>query len=116
MSAASSSATSSTESRRRIGSGGAIESSAPARLRPSSSPSPRRRRRLRSPTTVGTVGVPSLIQPWSSAVSWQSGQTSTSSAPSSGEKRIARSPISSVRSQIAQTRVVPALVTYTNRL
>ena len=54
--------------------------------------------------TVGTVGAPSRIQPCSSAVSWQSGQTSTYSVPPFGEKRIARSPISSVRSQIAHER------------
>ena len=62
---------------------GRRERLAVARRRPSRSPRPRRRR-LRSPGTIGVVGVPSFSQPCSTAISWQSGQTSTSSAPSSG--------------------------------
>jgi hypothetical protein len=53
----------------------------------------------------------SLIQPASIASSWQSGQTSTSSAPSDGAKLTARSPIKSVRSHTAQARVVATFVT-----
>ena len=75
-----------------------------------------RRRRRREPATVGVVGAPSLSQPCSTATSWHSGHTSTSSAPSSGEKRTARSPSSSVRSQTAHVRVVETLVTRTARV
>src|SRR4051794_11261889 len=109
-SAASRSATSSSERRRRIGSDGVTAASAVARRRPRSSGSPRRRRRRSWPIT-GVVGVPSLSQPCSRAISWQSGQTSTSSAPSSGAKRTARSPMRRVRSQIAHVRTTPTLVT-----
>ena len=73
-------------------------------------PSPRPRRR-RSRLMVGDVGEPSFTQPASSAASWQSGQTSTSSAPSSGENRTARSPRSSVRSHTAHARMVETFVT-----
>src|SRR5581483_7628605 len=111
MSAASSTAISSFESRRRIGSEGATFSPF-ERERPRKSVSPRRRRR-RSPPIVGWVGDPSLIQPCSTAVSWQSGQTCTSSAPSSGAKRTERSPRSSVRSQTAHCRSVDTFVTLT---
>ena len=66
----------------------------------SSDPSEKLRCR-RSYGTVGLVGEPSFVQPCASAVSWQRRQTSTNSLPPFGEKRIVRSPISSVRSQIA---------------
>jgi hypothetical protein len=52
-----------------------------------------------------------LDPPASVASSWQSGQTSTSSAPSVGAKLTARSPISSVRSHTAHDRVVATFVT-----
>jgi hypothetical protein len=42
--------------------------------------SPRRLRRLSA--TTGEVGLPSLTQPCSTAVSWQSAQTSTNPSPS----------------------------------
>ena len=45
------------------------------------------------------------------ATSWQSGQTSTSSAPSDGAKLAARSPIRSVLSHTAHCRVVATFVT-----
>ena len=57
------------------------------------------------------VGLPSFTQPCSTAISVQSGQTSTSSEPPWGEKRVTRSPIRSERSQIPQTRLTLALVT-----
>ena len=72
-------------------------------------PSPRLRRR--SPLMVGVVGEPSFTQPASSAASWQSGQTSTSSAPSPGENRTVRSPSSSVRSHTAHACVIETFVT-----
>src|SRR5581483_11914116 len=59
--------------------------------------------RRRSFWSAGRLGVPSRIQPCSSAVSWQSGQTSTYSRPS-GVNRTDRSPRRSDRSQIAQVR------------
>ncbi len=68
------------------------------------------RLRRRPASRVGVVGAPSLIQPASTASSWQSGQTSTSSAPSDGAKLTARSPISNVRSQTAHDCVVPTFV------
>ena len=61
----------------------------------------------------GRVGVPSLIHPCSVAVSWQSGHTCTSSAPSSGAKRTERSPSRRVRSQTAHCRSVETFVTLT---
>jgi hypothetical protein len=54
---------------------------------------------------VGVVGLPSRIQPRSSASSTQSAQTSTISPPAYGWKRTARSPRSSERSQISQLRL-----------
>ncbi len=69
------------------------------------------RRRRRPFSSVGVVGAPSLIHPASVASSWQSGQTSTSSAPSDGAKLTARSPISNVRSQTAHWRVLATFVT-----
>src|SRR5829696_1536937 len=101
-SAAWTSASSSSERRRKIGS--ATTGSGSSRF------GENRRRRLgprlrrRSAATVGVDGVPSLSQPYSSAMSLHSGQTSTSSSPGSGANRVARSPISNVRSQIAHTR------------
>jgi hypothetical protein len=68
-----------------------------------------RRRRRRASGTVGVVGLPSFTQPYSTAWSWQSGQTSTKSEPF-GAKRIARSPRSRERSQIAHVRVAVELV------
>ncbi len=57
------------------------------------------------------IGLPSRTQPWSSATSWQSTQTSTKSSMPSGAKRSGCSPTSNVRSQIAHclasmTRIV----------
>src|SRR5437763_1641801 len=101
MSAASTICCSGCESLRRIGSDTTGSSAAGRRFRSRKEPRPRRRRR--SFGTVGVVGLPSLIQPCSSAVSWQSGHTSTKSSPF-GAKRTARSPIRSVRSQIAHVR------------
>src|SRR5436305_8213057 len=101
MSAASTICCSGCESRRRIGSDTTGSSAAGRRFRSRKEPRPRRRRR--SFGTVGVVGLPSLIQPCSSAVSWQRGHTSTKSSPF-GAKRTARSPIRSVRSQIAHVR------------
>ena len=111
-SAASTIASSASESRRRIGSF-AIGASA-AGLAPSSDAS-EKRVRLRSAAIVGVVGEPSFTQPDSSAVSWHSGHTSTNSPAPFGEKRIVRSPISSVRSQIAHTFEVLTRVTLTAR-
>ncbi len=75
-SAASTIACSWSESRRRIGSLAIVSSTVfgrvPSRL--ASSPPPRRRR---SVGTVGEVGAPSRSHPYSTAVSAQSGQTST---------------------------------------
>src|SRR5262249_51223535 len=82
--------------------GGGADGTAGGRRPPKIEP---RRDRRRSPRRVGTIGLPSRIQPCASAVSWQSGQTSTNPSESSGAKRTARSPTSSDRSQIAQTRV-----------
>ena len=59
----------------------------------------------------GVVGAPSRTQPFSTAKSEQSGQTSTKSAPPFGEYRIERSPINSVRSQIAHDRSTVTRVT-----
>ncbi len=59
------------------------------------------------------VGLPSFTQPCSSAISVQSGQTSTSSSSPCGAKRVTRSPISSDRSQIAQERATVVRVTLT---
>jgi hypothetical protein len=57
--------------------------------------------------TIGCVGVPSLIQPYSFAWSTQSGQTSTQfSLPGAVTKRATRSPRRSVRLQTAQVRNV----------
>src|SRR5215218_8568412 len=74
-SAASTIASSGCESLRRIGSG-AIGSDGAFAV-PINAASESRRRRRRSGETVGVVGAPSFTQPYSSAVSWQSGQTST---------------------------------------
>jgi hypothetical protein len=68
-----------------------------------------RRRRRRDSGTVGEVGLPSFSHPYSTAWSWQSGQTSTKSAPF-GANRIACSPRRSERSQIAHVRVAVELV------
>src|SRR5262249_52892497 len=63
-------------------------------------------RRRRSGGTIGVVGLPSLIQPLSTAISWQRRQTSTKSAPEpSGAYRTGVSPVSSERPQMAQMRV-----------
>jgi hypothetical protein len=67
------------------------------------------RRRGRSVETVGVDGLPSFSQPYSSAMSWQSGQTSTKFSPS-GVNLVARSPISRVRSQTAQLRATESRV------
>jgi hypothetical protein len=63
---------------------------------------PNRRLRLGS-ETMGVVGLPSLIQPCSSAAAVQSAQTSTHSSPP-GVKRTARSPMRRVRWQMAHVR------------
>src|SRR4051794_12344586 len=101
-SAASTVASSGSERRRRIGSvatgSWAGLFGIPSRL------AREKRLRLRTAGIVGVVGAPSLTQPYSTAVSWQSGQTSTYSSPPFGEKPTARSPIRSVRSQIEQAR------------
>src|ERR687895_1102211 len=96
-SAASTTASSSRESRRKIGlsATGADSSAARSKIDPRLS-----RLRLRSGAGAGVVGLPSFPQPCCRAVSWHSEHTSTKWRPS-GEKRIARSPTSSVRSQIA---------------
>ena len=101
-SAASTTSRSGSERRRRIGSS-ATGASATAALRASNRLERLSRRRGRSVETVGVVGLPSFSQPYSSAMSWQSGQTSTKFSPS-GVNLVARSPISRVRSQTAQLR------------
>src|SRR5438105_2769886 len=101
-SAASTIASSGSERRRRIGSL-ATGSAGSGRLVSNRLPSPRRRLRG-SVSTIGVVGLPSLSQPDSAAMSWQSGQTSTKCSPS-GAKRTARSPTSRDRSQTAHVRV-----------
>jgi hypothetical protein len=68
-------------------------------------------RRFRSGETIGVVGAPSRTQPYSTAASAHSGQTSTKPPPPVGENRIAFSPIRSVRSQIAHERSTVARVT-----
>ncbi len=76
-SAASTIASSCSESRRRIGSEAIVSSTARGRV-PSSVGETARRRVCAAPLgTVGVVGAPSRIQPYSTAVSAQSGQTST---------------------------------------
>src|SRR5437764_1848280 len=98
------------ESRRRIGSATIVSSAARDRV-PSSEASQPPPRRLRSGETIGVVGAPSRSQPYSTAASAQSGQTSTKSLPPFGENRIAFSPIRSVRSQIAHERSTVTRVT-----
>ncbi len=107
-SAASTSAASESESRRRTGSG-------TDRLRPRRSPTPRscaQRGRFRRACgdSAREIGPPSRTQPYSSATSWQSGHTSTNSTPS-GENRTVYSPWSSVRSQTAHARRTVDFVT-----
>ncbi len=112
-SAASTSASSSSESRRSTGS--ATTGSVSSSRAPSSVCQRVFCRRLRGCCwSAGETACPSRTQPWSSATSLQSGQTSTNSAPS-GEKRSVCSPIRSVRSQTAQVRVTLALVTRMER-
>src|SRR5919199_5312261 len=101
-SAASTTASSGSERRRKIGSS-ATGASATADFRASNRPESDSFRRGRSVETVGVVGLPSFSQPESIARSWQSGHTSTKFSPS-GEKRVALSPISRVRSQTAHLR------------
>src|SRR3954454_2043998 len=98
------------ESRRRIGSETIASSAVRGRVPRSvaSQPPPRR---FRSGETIGVVGAPSRTQPYSTAASAHSGQTSTKSFPPFGEKRIAFSPIRSVRSQIAHERSTVTRVT-----
>ena len=110
-SAASTTSSSVSERRRRIGS---LTTGSSAGGRSNSPPRPRRRRRANG--IVGAVGLPSFTQPWSSAISWQRGQTSTNSPSPSGENRVARSPISSVRSQIAHERATALRVMRIARL
>src|SRR6266850_1565812 len=98
------------ESRRRIGSATIVSSDVRGRV-PSSVENHPPARRLRSGETIGEVGAPSRTQPYSTAASAQSGQTSTKLFPPFGEKRIAFSPIRSVRSQIAHERSTVARVT-----
>jgi hypothetical protein len=81
-SAASTIASSASDKRRRNGSL-AIGASAAART-PRNVPS-EKRLRLRSGAIVGVVGAPSFRQPYSSAVSRQSWQTSTNSSAPFGE-------------------------------
>src|SRR5919204_4736938 len=107
-SAASTTSRSGSDRRRRIGSS-ATGASATAAFRASNRLERLNRRRGRSVETVGVVGLPSRNQPYSSAMSWQSGQTSTKFSPS-GEKRVDRSPRSRVRSQTAQLRVTDCCV------
>src|SRR5581483_1537860 len=110
-SAASTIASSSSDSRRRNGSL-AIGAAAAGRS-PRNEPS-EKRLRFRSGAIVGVVGDPSFSQPYSSAVSRQSVQTSTKESSPFGEYLVVRSPISSVRSQIAQRRSVETRVTRTD--
>ncbi len=105
-SAASTIASSGSDSRRRIGSDATGASCGGRRV---SKIEPSRRRFRRASGTVGLVGLPSFSQPYSTAWSWQSGQTSTKSTPF-GANRIARSPSSKERSQIAHVRVTVVLV------
>src|SRR5689334_15652321 len=73
------------ERRRRIGSATIVSSEARGRV-PRNEESHPLLRRLRSGATVGVVGAPSRNQPCSTAVSAHSGQTSTYSPPTVGEK------------------------------
>ena len=107
-SAASTTSRSGSDSRRRNGSS-ATGASATAAFRASNRLERLRRRRGRSVETVGVVGLPSFSQPYSRAMSWQSGQTSTKFSPS-GVKRVDRSPISKVRSHTAQLRATDSRV------
>ena len=110
-SAASTIASSDSESRRRIGS---LATGASAGTRaPSSDASEKRVVRRRSGGIVGVVGEPSLTQPYSAAASWQSGHTSTYLPPPFGEKLTVRSPIRSVRSHTAHCLSVLTFVTLT---
>src|SRR6478736_7990583 len=69
-------ATSASDRRRRIGSDATVSSTDLGRV-PSSFETQPPARRFRSAGTVGVVGAPSRTQPYSSAVSAHSGQTST---------------------------------------
>src|SRR3954454_5666374 len=91
------------ERRRRIGSATIVSSAVRGRV-PRIVASHPPLRRLRSGGTVGVVGAPSRSQPCSTAASAHRGHTSTNPPPRAGEKRIAFSPIRSVRSQIAHER------------
>src|SRR6478736_4657562 len=101
-SAASTTSRTGSERRRRIGSSATGDSETES-LRASNRLERLSRRRGRSVETVGVVGLPSFSQPYSCAMSWQSGHTSTKFSPS-GVKRVDRSPISRVRSHTAQLR------------
>jgi len=76
-SAASTIASSCGESRRRIGSGAIVSSTSRGRVPMIVARMPRLFPRRRSVGTVGVVGAPSRIHTYSTAVSAQSGQTST---------------------------------------
>src|SRR3990170_1700935 len=106
-SAASTSAASASDRRRSTGSG----TTGFASPLPTPSSCAHRGRFLRAcGESAGDIGPPSRTQPYSSADSWQSGQTSTKSTPS-GENRNAYSPCSNVRSQTAHARRTVAFVT-----
>src|SRR5581483_4057724 len=76
-SAASTMASSCSERRRRIGSGAIVSDDWRGVVPSSVASKPRPRPRRRASGIVGEVGAPSRIQPYSTAVSAQSGQTST---------------------------------------